>query len=126
MGVKSDDIGYEGEELIEDKLDGAEGSEGIGAITEGKEDGRGSPLMTEWSEEIEKKERAARRMGAGKTLKAMTASEALDKISKHLTVNKAQLFPTKKRPEKRRMSEAPQEVCDKWVKDKGISIYEGL
>ena len=89
MGVKSDDIGYKGEELIEDELDGAEGSEGIGEITEGKEDERGSPLMTEWSEEIKKKERAARRMGAGKTLKAMTASEALDIISEHLTVNKA-------------------------------------
>ena len=106
VGVKSDDIGYKGEELNEDPSDGVEEKEGIGEIAEENKDRRGSPLMTEWSEKIEKKEKAARRMGAGKTLKAMTALEALDIISVHLTVNEAQLFPTKRRFEKREMSEA--------------------
>ena len=89
-------------------------------------DGRRTSLLTICSEEIEKKEEAARRMGCGKTMKAMSALEALDVMSGHLTNNKGEFFPTKRRPEKRMMFDAPQAVCDQWVNDKGISIYEGL
>ena len=83
------------------------------------------PLMTIESEELGKKEYVARKLG-GKTEPVMTATEALDVVSKHVTVNKAQLFPTRRRPVKREMSTASQAECDNWVKELGVSIYEGL
>ena len=47
-------------------------------------------LMTYESEELAKKEYIARRLGSsGKTKAVMTATESLDVMSKHLTVNKA-------------------------------------
>ena len=127
MEITGEDIGYEGQSCegrpTKDYVEKNEReAEGAGELC----DGRRTPLMTICAEEIEKKEEAARRMGCGKTMKAMSALEALDVMSGHLTVNKAQLFPTKRRPEKRKMSDVPQAVCDQWVKDKGISIYEGL
>ena len=83
------------------------------------------PLMTSESEELEKKDYNARR-SREKAKHVMTAAEALDVVSEHLTVNKAQLFPTRRRPKKRELSVATQDECDKWVKDSGVSIYEGL
>lgn len=93
----------------------------------GYEDSGGhTPLMTVESEELEMKERKARKMGMTNRLVAMSKSEALDIVSEHLTTNKAQLFPTRRRPVRRKMSIASQEVCDQWVADKGINVYDGL
>ena len=83
------------------------------------------PLMTYEYEELAKKGYTVRR-SVGKTKVVMTATEALDVMSKHLTVNKAQLFPTRRRPVKRDMSTASQGECDRWVKESGLSIFEGL
>ena len=107
MGVTGDDVAYE------------DNNEGI------SEGFYKHPLMTIESEELGMKEYVARKAG-GKTKPVMTATEALDIVSKHLTVNKAQLFPTRRRPVKREMSTASQAECDNWVKESGVSIYEGL
>ena len=97
--------------------------EGAGeGVTEGYDK---HPLMTAESEELEKKEYNARRSGGG-AKHVMTAMEALDTMSRHLTVNKAQLFPTCRRPEKRELSLTAQEECDEWVRKSGMTIYEGL
>ena len=106
-GVMGDDVAYE---------DNNKG------ITEGFYK---HPLLTIESEELGKKEYVARKLG-GKTEPVMTATEAFDVVSKHLTVNTAQLFPTRRRPLKREMSTASQAECDDWVKESGVSIYEGL
>ena len=58
--------------------------------------------------------------------KSMTAAQAIDTIAKHLTTNKAQLFPTTRRPEPRELSNETQEVMDQWVENGGINVYEGL
>ena len=123
MTITGDDIGYENGERTEDTRECEAMYEAIfGKMTERFT----SPLMTSCSGEIEKEEAAARKMESSKMMKAMTASEALNILSEHLMVNKAQLFPTERRPERRDMSDAPQEECDRWVKEKGFSIYEGL
>ena len=60
------------------------------------------------------------------TKHAMTASKAIDEIAKHLTTNKAQLFPTDRRPEPRELSTEKQGIIDEWVGESGINVYEGL
>lgn len=58
--------------------------------------------------------------------KSMTAAQAIDTIAKHLTTNKAQLFPTTRSPEPRELSKEMQEVMDQWVANSGINVYGGL
>ena len=105
--VTGDWVAYEG------------GGEGV---TEGYDK---HPLMTAESEELDKKEYNARRSGGG-AKHVMTAMEALNTMSRHLTVNKAQLFPTCRRPQKSELSLTAQEECDEWVRKSGVTIYEGL
>ena len=112
-GVRGDDIGYEEEE---NAMGNNVGTEGIHKTL----------VMIIESEELEKKDYAARQMGGRMALHAMSASRALDVMSAYLTVNKAQLFPTRRRPERRTMSTAPPEECEDWVRKKGINIYDGL
>ena len=50
----------------------------------------------------------------------------MDIIAKHLTMNKAQLFPTTRRPEARKLSTESQEKIDEWVGNSGINVYKGL
>ena len=83
------------------------------------------PLMTYESEELAKKEYTAQRSG-GKMQGVLTATEALDVMSKYLTVNKVQLFSTRRRLVKWDVSTAPEVECYRLVKESGRSIYEGL
>ena len=116
--IVGEDIGYENGRCDLGEM-AASGNEDIGGSYK-------SPLMTIESEELEKRDHLARRMSGKQGLRAMSASKALDIVFEHLTSNKAQLFPTRRRPERRELSNAPQEVCDEWVRLKGVSIYEGL
>jgi hypothetical protein len=56
----------------------------------------------------------------------MPAVRALDIVSKHLAVNKARLFTTKRRPKLRTLSVEHPDVMERWVLEKGIRIFEGL
>ena len=89
-----------------EEMEGDEGGDFSDQI--GYEDTEGiTPLMTSESEELEKKEFWARNLLGETKLAAMPSIEALDIVSEHLTTNKAQLFLTQRRPEKREMSDAP-------------------
>ena len=62
----------------------------------------------------------------GRSKISMSATKAMDEIAKHLTTNKAQLFPTTRRPAPRALSDERQEVMDEWVEKSGINVYTGL
>jgi hypothetical protein len=42
------------------------------------------------------------------------------------TFNKARLFPTSRRPERRELSEEGKEVIGRWFEESGICLFEGL
>lgn len=42
------------------------------------------------------------------------------------TLNKAQLYPTERRPERRSILEEPEEVVVGWFKKTGINIFQGV
>ena len=111
---------------------GAEAEDGTGSRGGGRWDGR-REMKARVDDDMEEGNRDERRIPPlveprcrPRTGKTMSAVESLDEIAKHLTTNKAQLFPTTRRPATRELSNEKQEVMDEWGRESRINVFEGL
>jgi hypothetical protein len=66
------------------------------------------------------------RMGAVGKLDQMSASKAVDELSKPMHFRNAQCFPTKRRPQGRSLSSDSDAAVDSWFEGCGVGLFDGL